>query len=47
MHFVDLDVEVMYMSYFESVNHLKCEINYRCMKKLNIYPHNPQNHYYY
>ena len=44
------------MSYLESVNHLKCEINNRCMKKLNIYPqtlinshnlHNPQNHNYY
>ena len=29
------------MSYLESVNHLKCEINNRCMKKLNIYPQNP------
>ena len=41
------------MSNVESVNHLKCEINNRCMKKLNIYlktlinPHNPQNHNYY
>ena len=38
-------IRFAYMPYLESVNHSKCEINNRCMNKLNIYPRNPHNPY--